>query len=126
MKLLLKIVGGLVLAAFLFMGGCSLLTKHIFSRQDCERFNIDNIEVRTGINIPAVSDYACECANGVKDARFTLKLNTDEELQAYIKRNKFVAEGEKYINAQTTEYSEWRAELNPENKALNIHLVYLK
>jgi len=55
MSKVLKIIGLVVLGVLLFMGSFKLLVRHIFNRQDCERFNIDNIELRTGINVQIIN-----------------------------------------------------------------------
>jgi hypothetical protein len=36
-----------------------LFSRMIYNTQSCERFNIDNIELRTGVNIPEIKSYSC-------------------------------------------------------------------
>ncbi|MFT6166238.1 MAG: hypothetical protein ACJAV5_000123 [Vicingaceae bacterium] len=98
MKQLLYITGGTVLLSILFMGGCRMLSKQIFNHQDCKRFNIDNIELRTGIDIPAIENAIFECAPGTKDAEFTLKINP-EDLEHYLSQNKFKWVNSTFINS---------------------------
>ena len=125
MKQLLYIIGGIAITMILFMGGCKLLNKQIFSRQDCERFNIDNIEVRTGIDIPKVENSTCKCAEGTKDAEFTLKLKS-AEIDRYVSRNKFELEDNLYINANEDEYTKWFATLDLATQKLKVHIDYKK
>ena len=76
---LVAVIGG-------FMIGFTLLRRHIFNRTDCERFNIDNIELRTGIDIPAVDSSNCECGDAVKRSNFYLhseKVNMNDYISRY-------------------------------------------
>lgn len=107
------------------MGGCRVLSKQIFNKQSCESFNIDNIELRTGIDIPKVKDYTCTCADGIKDSTFELDL-TEEEFESYVSRNKFVKTDSALIKQNETEHTKWMAVLNPTSKSLAIHIEYLK
>lgn len=125
MKLLLYLLGGTVLTLVLFMGGCRLLNKQIFNQQSCERFNIDNIEVRTGIDIPTVENSSCECSRGVKDAEFTLKLKP-ENIDRYVSRNKFELKDSVYVNANEDEYTKWIANLDLKTQKLKVHIDYKK
>ena len=68
----LKIIGLVALGVLVFMGSFKLLVRHIFNRQDCERFNIDNIELRTGVNVPSISDCDCRVTENMKLSTFIL------------------------------------------------------
>lgn len=125
MKLLFQIIGAFIVAILLFIGGFNLLARHIFSRQDCEMFNIDNVETRTRINIPSISDQTCVCENGVKDATFTLDLAKDE-IETYITKNKFKSQGDLFIQGYENEYTNWTAELDTSNLKLSVHIEYKK
>ena len=125
MKTFLYFLGAIAISILLFMGGCRTLTKHIFQRQDCARFNIDNIELRTGIDIPATKSANYECAPGSKDAEFTLNLKP-EEIDDYITRNKFILKDGLYVNTNENEYTKWYAVLDLSTQNLKIHLDYIK
>ncbi len=125
MKQILYIFGGIAIAMLLFMGACRLLNKQIFSHQDCKRFNIDNIEVRTGIDIPEVKNSSCKCADGTKDAEFTLKLKP-EDIDRYVSRNKFELKDSLYINSNEDEYTKWFATLDLATQKLKVHIDYKK
>ena len=88
MSKVLKIIGLVVLGVLLFMGSFKLLVRHIFNRQDCERFNIDNIELRTGINVPPISDCDCRVTDNTKLSTF--KLDTSVvDIASYAEINGF-------------------------------------
>lgn len=125
MKAFLYTIGGVTLLAILFMGGCRILSKHIFNQQDCKRFVIDNIELRTGIDIPAVVNSTCECSEGTKDVEFTLALKS-EKMAHYIERNKFNLQGKEFINTNEDEHSKWLAFLDTTSRQLTIHIDYKK
>lgn len=103
------------------------LTKHIYTRTDCERFNIDNIELRANIDIPAIegSDLECESDGTTKNSFFKLDKNA-LILDDYIQENKFVKEGALYVNQGEREDTKWRAELDPETYQLSVTIVYKK
>jgi len=117
------LIGTLVLLFPIF--GFRMLVKHIYNRTDCERFNIDNIEVRTGINIPAVEDVICEfkATENTKVSMFTLN-KSSLDFSRYIKNNDFVKEGDFYINRGKKADTEWEARLSEEDLKLTVSLVY--
>ena len=125
MKQALYIIGGIAVMVILFMGGCRLLSKQIFNHQDCARFNIDNIEVRTGIDIPAIENAICECAPRTKDAEFTLKLEP-KDLDHYLVRNKFSWAKGTFVNSNGDDYTKWIATLDIATQKLKIHIDYKK
>jgi len=103
------------------------LTKHIYTRTDCEKFNIDNIELRANIDIPPIegSDLECESDGTTKNSFFTLDKNAFI-LDDYIQENKFVKEGDLYINQGEREDTKWRAELDTVSYQLSVTIIYKK
>ena len=102
-----------------------ILVSHIYQRQDCERFNIDNIELRTGINIPSTSDSDCSCdpSQNIKSATFlidTQKVDLDD----YIIVNNFTEEDGLYINNGDRVDTEWRTTLNKTTGDLAVFIKY--
>lgn len=117
----------LILGILLFLGfaGCKGLIHHIYNRTDCERFNIDNIEVRTGIDIPAVSNVICEyqSAEKTKVAVFTLDkalVNLDQ----YTAKNNFIQQGNQYIKTGERADTKWSANLNATTWDLTVAVQY--
>lgn len=121
------LIGLSIIALFLllFMGGFKLLAGHIYGRTDCERFNIDNIEVRTGIDIPAVSNVDCsfDASINTKFSTFTFDKN-EVDLEEYVVRNDFEKNGDVYLNTGERTDTKWQAELNPETYVLTVKLEY--
>ncbi|MFT5724098.1 MAG: hypothetical protein ACI9JN_001215 [Bacteroidia bacterium] len=125
MKLILKITGIFFLVIALFMGSFIMLSKHIFNRRDCIRFNIDNIEVRTGINVPAVVSSDCNCTETSKSSTFKLKTST-LDLETYIEANNFASVDNKLVNSGKNERTKWPAELDTSTANLSFQIEYLQ
>lgn len=113
---LVCVVGGLMMSF-------TLLRRHIFNRTDCERFNIDNIELRTGIDIPAVDSSSCECGESVKRSYFYLH-SEKVDIEQYISRFEWQASGDYYVMSGDDEYSSWQMQLEPDSRMLKVYLEY--
>jgi len=125
MKVLFKTL--LAIGIFILLGfaGCKGLINHIYNRTDCKQFNIDNIEVRTGINIPAVSNVVCEfkTAEKTKVAVFTLD-KTKVDLAQYTTRNDFIQKGNQYVKSGERADTKWAANLDATTWDLTVSVVY--
>ena len=118
-------VGIAIALVLAFMGSFRLLVRHIYNRQDCERFNIDNIELRTGINIPAVSEFECNCEANHKTSKFTI--NTKEvELDQYIDDNEFELVNDQYFKEGDNKNTKWKASLDEATAELVVNIEYRK
>ena len=108
------------------VGGFMPLTKHIYNRSDCERFNIDNIEVRTGINIPAISDAECSC-DEIKKTKFSkFTLNEEEvNIEGWIVTNGLKLEQDLYFRQGKNKHTIWEATFDPASNELEIKIEYL-
>jgi len=73
-KPIFVILGGISWLTILFAGSIYSLSKHIYNRTDCVRFNIDNIESRTEIDIPQAISSECDCKDvpKMKESTFVL------------------------------------------------------
>jgi len=125
MKILTKTL--LIIGIIIFLGfaGCKGLISHIYNRTDCEQFNIDNIEVRTGIDIPAVSKVICDFneTKNIKTSVFTLdKLQVD--LDDYVARNGFESQGNVYVNTGERADTKWEANLDKTSLDLTVSVTY--
>ncbi len=69
-----------VLTFLLLYGGCMGINKLILNHQDCERFAIDNYEIRTKTNIARAKDMDCryDRATHTKSTLFRLNLSEKE------------------------------------------------
>lgn len=122
-KKILISLGIIVLIVILFIAGVNALGYHIFSRTDCEFFNIDNIELRTGINIPAIVDSDCKSNGKIKEASFSID-TSKVDLKAYSLRNNFACKDSVYLNEWETDKTKWVATLNQESGILKIKMEY--
>jgi len=74
----------------LFCGGCYQLHQHIYHKMDCKQFNIDHLEVRTGIDIPAKQTVTCDL-NAAGNRRVnTILIKPYVDMEAYVKKNDFI------------------------------------
>ncbi len=125
MKYILYTMASVTLFFLLGAVGCKSLINHIYNRVDCEQFNIDNVEVRTGINIPAIKRVDCECDETKTLKTNTFILNSDiVDMTEYVSRNKFKLEDGQYKNIGKREDTEWEAILNPETSELKVVIKY--
>ena len=76
-------------------GSCWGLVYAIRESNSCKQFNIDNIEVRTGIDIPSIHRTP-DCFSCILDKEMNTKINyfkirTDEiDMDKYLERNSFL------------------------------------
>lgn len=119
--LLILLLSGLVLLAF--FGGMRSFIKHIYNRTDCEQMNIDNIELRTGIDIPAVVDVDCHSKEGIKTSSFVLDTNS-VNITEYIYKNDFSLSNQLYVANGDNKNTKWNATLNPLTHTLTVIIVY--
>lgn len=125
MKHLVLIFGAISVLAIGAILGFRSLVSHIYDHVDCEQFNIDNIEVRTGIDIPAVTDVDCSCneQKTVKTSTFVLDIG-QVDLDHYVTRNKFKAVNGQYENTGERKDTRWKATLDKERHELTVRVEY--
>ncbi len=123
MKKVVIIIGSIALFCLLFMLGCRTLISTIANSNDCEQFNIDNVEVRTGIDIPATTQVDCMYNNGVKNVNFTLD-TTKFDVEDYLQKNKFVKQNDVYINNGDRQKTAWNAIYHSKRAILAMRIVY--
>ena len=100
-----------------------MLSQIAYNSTGCEQFNIDNIEVRTGIDIPPVTDNInCNSDGHIKMASFVIKEEVD--IRDYIQKNDFIKSENSYENKGENETSKWNATLNLEARKLSVQLIY--
>ena len=123
MRNVLIIVGVLVISGILFVGSVHLFGKHIYNTRSCNVFNIDNIELRTGVNIPKVTATECQCTNDTKVSKFIID-SEQIEVDDYIKKNNFKLIDDLYIKANDNENSTYKVVFNKETSELIVNLTY--
>ena len=122
MKNLIIILSSIIVFIGFAYLGLNLLAKHIYNRTDCDRFNIDNIEMRAHINIPSIESQDCNCENNTKTSIFVFE--SDVNLEDYIQKNHFVKENEIYVNQGERVDTKWRAVLNLKTAELSVIIEY--
>ncbi|MGB1735849.1 MAG: hypothetical protein ACPHGZ_05470 [Schleiferiaceae bacterium] len=63
------------------MKGCQSLAKEIYWSMDCDQFNIDHIELRTGIDIPKITRNYCELSPTHRKVSFELHKSGKDKAQ---------------------------------------------
>ncbi|MBX2874703.1 MAG: hypothetical protein KTR30_21450 [Saprospiraceae bacterium] len=126
MKHLVLIFASISVLAICAILGFRSMVSHIYNRVDCESFNIDNIEVRTGIDIPAVTDVECSCneEKTIKTSTFTLDVK-QVDLDQYVSRNKFKATDGYFENTGQRKDTKWKAKLDKGSNELTVIVEYL-
>lgn len=78
----------LIFSFMVFYGGCRGIGAFIIAHKTCERFNIDNYELRTATDIPDTKSGTCvyDSVNRVKSSVFILNLD-EKELSRSIEWN---------------------------------------
>ena len=126
MKHIKKILIGFVLVLLLiglFCGGFQLFGRHIFNTKSCQFYNIDNIELRTGVDIPKVIATDCTCKDNTKISKFIVDTN-NLDLDRYVNRNGFNLVDELYIKENDNEYSTYKVVFNKKTAELVVNLTY--
>jgi len=108
----------------LLMKGCQSLTRTIYWSMDCDQFNIDHIEVRTGINIPKVSTLHCSLSSTQRLVDFNVHLD-DDELHSYADKH-FTYQDSLHSAEGVREHHRWFATLDTANRILHFELQYLE
>jgi len=122
-KKILILLGFIVGLPLLFMAGCKTLTSTIYKSMDCDQFNIDHIELRTGIDVPKIKRKHCQLNDSRRTVEFEVLLNSDE-LKSYSTKYfnwdapLFTAEGRRSD-------TEWQARLDTSTRALIFTIYYL-
>ena len=123
MKKIIIILSSLALMLLTLWCGFNLLTKHIYNRKDCERFNIDNIELRTRIDIPKILSSKCTCQENNKTSIFNLDIQ-NIDLNQYILDNKFKLVNNIYSKKGDNPNTRWKANLNHKTGELIFNIEY--
>jgi len=112
---------------FLFIGCYKLLSNHIYHKMDCQQFNIDHIEVRTGIDIPKTTFANCEMDEhqSYRKATFTID-STRVDIADWLVKNKFQQDETTFINSGSKADHSWLAEFDPADDELVVQLDYLE
>lgn len=93
LKITLWILASLVAIGLLGFGGLVGCTRLIGNSNSCELFNIDNIELRAHIDIPALDAGRCSCimdkTDDSKTNYFKIRIGV-VDMDRYVARNSFI------------------------------------
>ena len=112
-----------ILVPLLLMKGCQSFARTIYNSMDCNQFNIDHIELRTGIDVPQIKRNYCELTDTSRTVSFQLlKTRKDKnslcrEIFPMVGRITFYSEGS---NSDTR----WSARLDTVTSELVFKLHY--
>jgi hypothetical protein len=142
---------GIVGVFIIGYGGCAGCVRIIAKSNSCEIYNIDNVELRARIDIPAIEAGSCSC---VKDKIANTKTNyfkihTNEvNMDRYVERNSLISLDETdldlsvfgklvkvpeitddnkqhfYYNAGESDKTEWLSIVNKQSGDLWVHIQY--
>jgi len=99
-------------------GGCVGCVKFIGNSNSCEWFNIDNIELRAHIDIPAIEVESCSCILDKEDDSKTnyFKIHTDAvDMDRYLEKNSFISVNEADLDLSVFRKLSKTPEITPEN-----------
>ena len=91
---------------------------------DCDQFNIDHIELRTGIDVPKVKRQSCQLNHSLRTVEFVVLLHS-EDLKAYSAKY-FNWEAPLFIAEGVRSDTKWHASLDTTTRALIFKINYLE
>ena len=121
-KSLAIIIATIILFPILFMQGCKGLARTMYRSMDCDQFNIDHIELRTGINVPKVERNSCTLEDYVRLVSFQL-LEDDEFREGYI-ADYFEWADSLFYASNAGRHTQWSATLDTTTNELTFRLRY--
>jgi hypothetical protein len=120
---LLIIITVVVAFPLLLIQGCKSLAKNIYYSMDCDSFNIDHIELRTGIDIPQIKRNYCELDEMKRTVSFQL-LKTGQEKTAYAEKYFKWSKDHLFTNEGSNKQTRWFASLDTLTSELIFELHY--
>ena len=78
---ILLIIAIIFAIPLLLVKGCQSLAKEMYWSMDCDQFNIDHIELRTGIDIPKITRNYCELSPTQRKVSFELHKSGKDKAQ---------------------------------------------
>lgn len=127
MKRILLILATIFLFFSLVGFGIYSFSKVIYNSCDCDRFNIDNIELRTGINIPAVKNIECNYNKTTKTKKSSFIIDTKTvNIEDYIKKNNLekADDDNLYFKSNNIKSHSYKVILNKNTGELDVKINY--
>lgn len=150
-KVTLWVLAAIIGIVVVGYGGCMCFVRCIATSNSCEWGNIDNIELRAHIDIPAIEGEDCFCKSDKEENTKTnyFKIRTAAvNMERYIERNSFISVNEAdmdlsvfgilpkipeitadnrrsfYYNSGQGERTDWLAIVNKTNGDLWVYMKY--
>ena len=112
-----------ILIPLLLVEGCQSITQTIYDSMDCNQFNIDHIELRTGIDVPQIKRNYCELTDTSRTVSFQL-LKTGKDKKAYAEKYFKWSNGSDYTQEGSNSDTRWTARLDTVTSELVFKLHY--
>lgn len=112
-----------ILVPLLLMKGCQSFARTIYNSMDCNQFNIDHIELRTGIDVPQIKRNYCELTDTSRTVSFQL-LKTGIDKKAYAEKYFQWSEGSLFVREGSNSDTRWSARLDTVTSELVFKLHY--
>jgi hypothetical protein len=122
-RFLLTIITVTIAIPLLLMQGCKSLVKTIYNSMNCDQFNIDHIELRTGIDVPRIERNYCELTETKRTVSFQLLLKGQEKAE-YAEKYFYWSKDHLYTNEGSNEQTRWFASLDTLTSELTFELFY--
>jgi len=123
-KSLLIMLVCVIAVPILLFKGCTGLGKTIYTSMDCDRFNIDHIEMRTGIDIQQIERSYCRLSNDKREVSFQSLKDGASEL-AYAQKY-FTWDGATFTASGSNPDTKWQASLDTVTNELYFKLNYIE
>lgn len=117
------LISVIVVIPLLLTQGCRSLMKNIYNSMDCNQFNIDHIELRTGIDVPQIKSNYCELTDTSRTVSFQL-LKTGEDKKAYAQKYFRWTKGSLFVQEGSNSDTRWSARLDTVTSELVFKLHY--
>lgn len=120
---LLALTATMILVPILFVKACKSLASNIYHSMDCNRFNIDHIELRTGIDVPKITRNFCELNDSSRLVSFQL-LKSGADKAAYAAKYFIWKEGSCFSATGENHDTYWSASLDTTTGELVFDIRY--
>ena len=118
LKIVIWTVGTIIGIIAIGFGGCVSCFQYIGNSNSCESFNIDNIELRAHIDIPAIEPESrfCKFDKEKKTKTNYFKIRTNVvDMDRYVERNSFIPVSEENIDLSVFDIVARKPEITADN-----------
>ena len=112
-----------ILVPLLLMKGCQSFARTMYNSMDCNQFNIDHIELRTGIDVPQIKRNYCELTDTSRTVSFQI-LKTGEDKRVYAEKYFRWSKESVFVQEGSNSDTRWSAQLDTVTSELVFKLHY--